>query len=101
MCFPFSVMKVTGKSMEPALHENDYVFVNKLAYLFSAPKKDDIVIVKHPVTGKPLIKRITNIKADKYFVKGDHAKQSTDSRNFGVLPQSQIVGKVWRIIKKK
>lgn len=94
-------MRVTGRSMEPALHEGDYVLVNRLTYLFSLPHKNDIVVVRHPVTGRLIIKRVVRITGERYFVQGDHSSQSTDSRMFGAVAKKHIVGKVWKIIKKK
>lgn len=101
MCFPLTVMKVTGRSMEPALHQGDYVLVNRVAYTFFLPKKGDIVVFRHPATQQLLIKRIARIAKSSYSVKGDNVSQSIDSRTFGDISRKQIVGRVWKTIKKK
>lgn len=35
------------------------------------------------------------LKADEFFVLGDNRDHSSDSREWGVLPKSNIIGKVW------
>lgn len=59
---------------------------------FYTPKVGDIVAVK--VHGKDIIKRIQKTHGRSIFVIGDNEKESTDSRDFGPIPQKDIVGKV-------
>jgi signal peptidase I len=43
--FVVSAYKVTSSSMEDALYEGDYIFVNKLAFDYGgAPKPGDIIV---------------------------------------------------------
>lgn len=35
------------------------------------------------------------LKADEFFVLGDNREHSSDSREWGVLPKANIIGKVW------
>jgi signal peptidase I len=51
--------------MSPFLEEKDVILVNKLAYLFKNPKKNDIVVLKNPQKDKKrlyVIKRVKEIK---------------------------------------
>jgi len=94
--------KIEDRSMEPTLKPGDYAIVNKLAYIFSKPSKDDIIVFKHPKEkNKFIIKRIylatTN---DEYFVVGDNKDYSSDSRHFGAIKKNLIVGKLFMHIKK-
>lgn len=41
------------------------------------------------------MKRTLNLKADEYFVMGDNRGSSYDSRYFGAIKRSDIVGRVW------
>ena len=95
MRFPVSLFRVEGDSMEPSLHNGDYVVLNRLSYLLSAPKKGDIVVLKSPVGESIFIKRITKTSGRKrYFVEGDNKKHSVDSRHFGPVSIDKILGKV-------
>lgn len=40
----FPVYNIASESMEPTIKKGDYIVVNKLNYLFSDPKKNDIVL---------------------------------------------------------
>lgn len=56
---------VDGLSMEPSLHNNEYVLVNKLAYLFHAPERGDVIVFHWPIdTSKDLIKRVIGLPGD-------------------------------------
>ncbi len=80
--------------MFPTLLDGDHVLVNRLAYMFHKPKVGDGVALKDPRDGKVLIKRITKIENQHYFVIGDNKHYSTDSREFGMIRRSEIIGKI-------
>lgn len=81
--------------MEPTIKAGETILVNRIQYLFSSPQKDDIIALRDPRDGKILIKRITKKTRTEYFVQGDNKNSSTDSRVFGMIEKSAIVGKVW------
>jgi nickel-type superoxide dismutase maturation protease len=93
-CIPFFKYRISGESMSPTLKNNDIVLVNRLAYLFYSPTCGDVVACHDPRGGKVLIKRIAKIENNRYFVLGDNLEHSTDSRKFGMIEKSAIVGKV-------
>ncbi len=122
---------VDGTSMQPGLNNNQYVLVNKLAYLFHTPERGDVIVFHWPVdTTKDLIKRVIGVPGDvividrttvrvngvlltepyiskpanpggskwvvppnDYFVMGDNRLVSDDSRDWGFVPKSYIIGK--------
>ena len=61
--FVVSAYQVNSASMEDALYEGDFIFVNKLAYEFdNAPKAGDIIVFKYPNNPqKEYIKRIVAV----------------------------------------
>ncbi len=88
MKFPISKYTVYGNSMNPTLKEGQEV----LTFNWGKSKVGDVVVIK--AGDKEIIKRITKINDRQMLIKGDNEKESTDSRHFGVVNQSQVVGKV-------
>ncbi|MBI3109537.1 S26 family signal peptidase [Candidatus Daviesbacteria bacterium] len=74
--------------MLPTLKEGQEV----LTFNWSRPKKGDVVVIKHD--DKEMVKRIQKIDGNLRYVMGDNRQESTDSRHFGSINKSQIVGKV-------
>lgn len=84
--------RVYGASMLPALKQGNIVLAVKKRKF----KIDDIVILK--INNKEVIKRIKKIKNSQVFLEGDNKEQSTDSREWGYIKKSKILGKVRIII---
>lgn len=59
-------IKIESESMVPTLRPNDYVVVNRLAYLFGKPQRGDIIVLKNPINPKdiPYIKRVIGLPGD-------------------------------------
>ena len=62
---------VKGPSMEPTLHEGDRLLVEKVSYLFSKPKRGDIVVIKHEYP-KRIIKRIVGLPGEIIYAQNGH-----------------------------
>lgn len=131
--FAVQNFRVDGMSMEPTLHNGEYILVNKAAYIFHPPQRGDVIVFEYP--GDPrvdYIKRIIAIPGDtisvvgtqvtvddvtlnepyinpndisnpfrpvhevvgpnEYFVMGDNRGNSSDSRQWGFVPQQNIIG---------
>jgi nickel-type superoxide dismutase maturation protease len=91
---PFLKYQIRGDSMLPTYKAGDVVLVSRLSYLIKGPKVNDIIVLTDPRNGSEILKRITAITKKRYFVKGDNASASTDSREFGWVEKKLIVGKV-------
>ena len=129
--FAIQSYRVEGVSMQPGLVSNEYVLVNKVAYLFHPPERGDVIVFHYPLdTTKDFIKRVIGLPGDTitvtgttvtvdgvllnepyisqpanplarvwkvppgdYFVMGDNRPASDDSRDWGFVPQSDLVGK--------
>ncbi len=129
--FAVQSFRVDGPSMEPGLHTNEFVLVDKVAYLFSTPQRGDVIVFHYPLdTSRDFIKRVIGLPGDtirttstevmvdgrvlhepyisqpfnfdsstwklgpgQYFVMGDNRDNSLDSRTWGPLDKSYIIGK--------
>ena len=87
-------MTVRGQSMTPFVVDGQQVVVNKLVFKIKSPQVGDVVVVQHPHRNITLVKRITRVKNNTYFIEGDNPTHSTDSRHFGYISKKCIIGKV-------
>jgi len=106
---------VSQKSMLPVISPGDRVLVEKISvntnklirilaikypFLFEGLEKinflkiKDIIIFKHSGNEDIIIKRVTNIDGDEYFVEGDNSLHSVDSRVYGSIAEENIIGRV-------
>ena len=79
--------------MQPALHPGDRLLVSRWLPL----RARDVVVCRDPEAPSSfLIKRITSLPANgEVELGGDNPNVSRDSRHFGPLPRSLIVGRVF------
>ncbi len=110
-----------GLSMEPTLHDGEYLSSDNLAYVTQRPQRGERTYLKR-VIGLPgetieirggkvwingtaleeaYLDRPTNssyaarvIEPDHYFVLGDNRNNSSDSRTYGAIPIDAVVGRV-------
>jgi signal peptidase I len=125
--------RVEGQSMEPNLHNNERLIIEKISYRFHPPRRGDIVVIRMPNRhSDPLIKRVVGLPGETIeirdghvyingqmlnepyleqltygdtgphviapgyiFVLGDNRGASNDSRSFGEVTISSIVGHAW------
>ncbi len=91
----FLVRKVVGESMSPTLHLGQTVVFKKSKNY----KVGDTVLAK--VKSREVVKRIKEISPNGVFLIGDNNHKSTDSRTYGEVKQSLIVGKmIWPLNRK-
>lgn len=89
MRFPFSRFTVSGNSMLPTLKPDQDILV--LSWFVNL-KVGDLVAFKKG--NRDMIKRVIKTCGQYIEVVGDNFFESTDSRNFGLIQKSQILGKV-------
>jgi nickel-type superoxide dismutase maturation protease len=92
---------IEGGSMAPTLVPGDWALTIPLRH----PKIGDVVVVEDPRRpGYEMVKRLTagpgdlvgdrTLDADAWWVEGDLAAASTDSRQFGPVRSDELRGKV-------
>ena len=94
------LIKITGNSLEPEYNHGDYLITTSIPFILRSLKPGNIVVFKHTDYGT-MVKQVNNIDphTGEIFVIGTHPN-STDSRHFGTIPQSWLIGKVlWHIPK--
>ncbi|MFP7477661.1 signal peptidase I [Terribacillus saccharophilus] len=69
--FLFAPIVVDGPSMQPTLHDNDFMIVNKISYRFGEPDRKDIIVF-HATESKDYIKRVIGVP-------GDHVEMVDDT----------------------
>ena len=104
--FLFDFMIAEGHSMAPAIKPGKILLVCKLAYgiripgsgaylvHWGIPKKGDVVVFYTPL-GEIAVKRCgETLPGNLFYALGDNSSQSYDSRNYGPVPNNNIIGKV-------
>jgi nickel-type superoxide dismutase maturation protease len=90
--------RVNGRSMQPTLPQGTTLLLDMAAYRHALPQVGDIVLAQHPFQpNNKMLKRITAVTDNgRYFLRGDNpdSLDSTDSRSFGAVAQTHILGKV-------
>lgn len=92
------ILKIDGHSLDPIYQEGDYVVISHVPLLFRGVRPGDVVVFNHPQDGE-VIKLVDHLEEGgrSAFVIGLHPA-SIDSRTYGAIPLSLIVGKViWHI----
>jgi nickel-type superoxide dismutase maturation protease len=84
---------VEGRSMEPTLAPGDRLVVVRARVLHAG----DIVAVRDPRDRtRVLVKRIGAVLEDEIVLRGDNPGVSTDSRTFGPVATTAVLGRVVR-----
>jgi signal peptidase I len=98
---PFRV-EISGRSMRPALEPGEWA----LATPASSFRRGDVVVVEHPERqGFEMVKRVVGVPGDRapnggvlgegeFWVQGDSADSSTDSRSFGAVRREHLRARV-------
>jgi len=62
-------IKVEGSSMEPSLHDGEFVVINRLAYRWAEPDRGEIIVFRYPLDPeRRFIKRIIGLPGDEISV---------------------------------
>jgi len=93
--------QVHGQSMEPSLHDGQYLIASKVVYWLRSPERGDVIVLDPPneqseipyISAPPGYTGNWIVTEEQYFVLGDNRNNSSDSHAWGLLPREQILGK--------
>jgi signal peptidase I len=64
--------RVDGPSMQPTLHNHEYILVDKAQYLFGKPSRGDVIVFQYPRDpSEDFVKRIIGVPGDTVSVDSD------------------------------
>lgn len=90
---------VHNDSMQPNLWPGDYLLVDPSAYQHRLPSPGDLVLATHPQDiSTTIIKRVGHVLSSDVWLLSDNATRGQDSRHFGAVPLSVLLGKVTAIV---
>ena len=82
-------VRVAGNSMLPNLTANTELLVNRN----QRPVVGDVVVARHPQQAElKIVKRVAKSTPNGYWLLGDNPAESNDSRDFGWIAESAILG---------
>lgn len=88
---PVTTVVVAGDSMLPTYGSGDWLVATRIRRI--APGQV-VVIERESRPGILLIKRVLRSEGQKWWVEGDNASASDDSRTFGAINESEIIGRI-------
>jgi len=93
-----SFYKVTGDSLDPIYRSGDYVLLLKFPWVINSIRPGDVVVFQQIAYGM-MIKIVETIEPDSGLISVVGANpDSTDSRQFGPIHRSDLIGKAfWHI----
>ena len=62
--------RIEGASMEPNLHDNEYVLIDKVSYRLHAPERGDVIVFERQGNERDYIKRIIGLPGDTVQIAG-------------------------------
>ena len=90
--WPYGLVRVAGRSMEPTLADGDRLLVHWKA----EPQPGKLAVVRLP-GGRPLaVKRLLRREPEGWWVERDNPAEGVDSWSTGAVPDPDVVGIVVR-----
>ncbi|MEY9888816.1 nickel-type superoxide dismutase maturation protease [Catenulispora sp. MAP5-51] len=89
----WSVLRVSGPSMVPALRDGDFVLVRRTRPGRIRP--GDVVVARHPgrTDGMLVIKRAARPENGGWWLLSDNEFVTSDSREFGAVPDAAVLAR--------
>ncbi len=62
--------RIEGQSMEPNLHDGEYVLIDKVSYMLHPPERGDVIVFVPPNNERDYIKRVIGLPGDTVEIHG-------------------------------
>jgi signal peptidase I len=62
--------RIEGASMEPNLHDSEYVLIDKISYRLHAPERGDVIVFERQGNERDYIKRVIGLPGDTVQISG-------------------------------
>src|SRR5512147_1086730 len=62
--------RIEGQSMEPNLHDGEYVLIDKVSYMLHPPERGDVIVFVPPNNERDYIKRVIGLPGDTVEIRG-------------------------------
>jgi nickel-type superoxide dismutase maturation protease len=85
---------VAGESMLPTLRDGDWLLCRRVRGVAGVREGDVVVLERPDRPGLLVVKRVVRREGHGWWVEGDNAAASDDSRLFGPVPHDCLVARV-------
>lgn len=85
---------VAGDSMAPTLLDGDWLVCRRVDPAYGVNVGDVVVVERPDRPGLLVVKRVVRRESDGWWVEGDNASRSDDSRVFGAVPDRHVLARV-------
>lgn len=86
--------------MVPTLLPGDFVLAQPSTYDKALPQPGELVLAKHPQTQQTIVKRVRRQVGDDIWLSSDNQIAGNDSRHFGAISKSAVIGRVTAIVRE-
>lgn len=92
--WPCLRVAVAGGSMSPTLLDGDWLLCRRVRGVTGVREGDVVVLERPDRPGLLIVKRVVRRDGSGWWVEGDNAAASDDSRLFGAVPAAHVVARV-------
>ena len=90
--------KVEGYSMEPSVHPNQYVLVDKITYRLGHPQRGDVVVFNYPrATERDFIKRIIGLPGETISIANGVVSVNGQPLTEPYIAAPPVAGGIWTL----